>query len=170
MQAKQFGEGQFARRDKHRRRDCECPSQDGRLQPSLMLWVACHALLSIDPSTKPDPFPMTTLRTLPSPPPPGNDSCASLLQRKETSREKLGVWTPTHSLVTAPHVEETLIVSRIHAKLRALVVDEERFLRDRSRVLSSAQEVCRLELRQELVVQGLLAEASMEGRMWESTP
>lgn len=88
-----------------------------------------------DPLTKSDSFTMITPRTLP---PPGEDIRASLLEQKETSRETIGVWTLTHSLVTAPHVEETLVVSRVHAKLRALVVDEERFFRDRSRVLPSA--------------------------------
>lgn len=36
----------------------------------------------------------------------------------------------SHPLVATPHVQQTLVLARVHAELRALIVDEEGFLRD----------------------------------------
>lgn len=60
-----------------------------------------------------------------------------------------------YPLVSAPHVQQALVHSRVYAELRALVVDEEGLLGDSPRVRARAQKVDGLDLGQEVVVQGL---------------
>lgn len=62
---------------------------------------------------------------------------------------------PSHPLVAASHVEQALVDARVDTELGPLVVHEERLLRDGARVRPRAQQVDRLDLAEELIVQAL---------------